>query len=267
MSNRPTTFSPNSGNSLYTGLQLGLLGNNYASGHSYDSGPNGNDHVLYNGPTWSLDGTLLRPALALTGSSQYGQGLGIDAVTNSLVWSMSLWWKTATNATRRLCSICWPGDPNGADWLELYLIKGSGSTGWTLAAMLSNGGADNSYRITTAQSTGLGSWQHIAVTMNSAAPVIYLNGTASNGTSSYHSDCTFNSSGASESLVGCYDQSSGNTGFFTGALADLMYWSRVLTSGEIATLKNASDPFLGGLIPGGTVAGLPPMLRLPLRAR
>ena len=235
MSGRPTKFTLKTSNTLYSGLIFAGLG--YSPGTSTYTDSTGNANGTLKGFTgtgnlpanqWSLDSTLGRYCLNFNGSTDYVD-CGLPAFLTGLTVATLTGWAncTAEVGNNAILSNDTTGGAGGRD----IRISGYDYQAYQGSAFLDIGS------IQSYQST----WVHLLSIFNGTAVSSYVNGVRKgSGTVGTYSPAGYN--------LGVGWRPGSSSFYFTGKIADAMIWNRALTSGEITTLANASDPTLGGLI-------------------
>lgn len=217
-----------------------LLHLNFDEGYStttYDSGTNGDNGTLVDGPTWTNSGKFNK-ALSLDGTNDRVQDFTSDPFEyTGGDLTLSTWFKpnSSDSDTGRIISKPW----NGGGEYNYNLTLNSNNT---VRVRLYNGDTDTNQVIVTTNSTvNNDEWNHIAATLDGSTSTvkIYLNGQLDNSATHSITNWTPVNGDSDTSLtIGCYypygSGWEGNTSFcIQGEIDEVKIYNATLTENQI----------------------------------
>ena len=201
----------------------------------------GNEQDLTGESITSFVDGVLKSAVDLDGTADYFHTETLTDWADDTAGSFSVWIKPED--TTNSGAIWVFGDTAGTQTMFLLQMNSSGG----LQLLYKESGADIINLLTAADTITQGVWNHIVVTQDGVAPVIYINGTRipTTGTSSTEWIKDAIDEGADNFYVGALNYNGGGVSlFFEGIIDELMCWNLALTPGEVKQLYASYNPGL-----------------------
>ena len=227
--NLPHGESPDSNESLSTGLQLYLNFNESEGTTAYDSTGNSWDGTLANGPQW--DTGIFGNAVELDGSDDYislPSGV-VDGMTDFTICTW-VYLDTISGWSRVF-------DFGSGSNVNMFLTPRNSITGAVRFA-ITNSGSGDEQRITGSNELPSGEWAHVAVSLRGSTGVLYVNGSEVGRNSAM--TLTPSSLGlTSQNYIG---RSQYQDPYLDGMVDDFRIYPIALSAESIKTLYNENIP-------------------------
>ena len=233
--------SPDSNESMSTGLQSYLNFDESEGTTAYDSTGNSWDGTLANGPQW--DTGIFGSAVELDGSDDY-ISLPSGAVGDLTDFTISTWvyLDTISNWSRVF-------DFGSGTNVNMFLTPRNSITGAVRFA-ITNNGSGGEQRITGSEVLPTGAWTHVAVSLRGSAGVLYVNGSEVGRNSAM--TLTPSSLGiTNQNYIG---RSQYPDPYLDGLVDDFRIYSVGLSGGQVENLYNTELPAFIPLSPTGLSA-------------
>jgi autotransporter-associated beta strand protein len=203
-------------------------------------------------PAWTANDGERRGFLTFNGSNQ---SIALDrSVADSRAFTFSAWVKPTGGPANQ--AVLWLG----ASTTRRMALTASDANGKAKFSIV-NGGTEQTLTASTA--LPVGTWSHIAVTLNGTTGVLYVNGTqAASGSITIRPDQLLAANTTTAAQHNYLARSEGSTmPMFQGSLDDVQFYSSTLTAAQITTLATPptavgdlmlSDSFTAGSYDSGS---------------